>query len=178
MWWGTLQHSLCSDDGIIYPEGYNSVHYRHTDIEDVEFHKFRHFLKYIDPSVQAVPFIFGIIGNVIDLVIIVCNKEMRTVPNMYIINLVLTDLTVLVANFPLYKVYSTVNTITEMSPDYITVPCMYFKFLHRFSVGLSAYLVTLLSFQRYKVTVSPLHNHVHSPVSWRVTAATICGVWI
>jgi hypothetical protein len=174
MWWGTLQHSQCSDDGIIYPEGYNIVHYKYTDIKDAEFHKFRHFLKYIEPSVKAVLFIFGIIGNVIVLAIIVCNKEMWTVPNMYIINLVVIDLTVLVANFPLYQVYSTVNTIKEMSPDDITLPCMFFKFLHRFSVGLSAYLVALLSYQRYNVTVNPLHFYVHSPVTWRVTAA----VWI
>jgi hypothetical protein len=127
--------------------------------------------------VQAVLFTIGTIGKVIVQVIIVLSKDMRTVPNMYIINLAINNLIFLVANVPLYQVYVSGNIITDMLPDY-AVLCMFFKFLCRFSVGLSAYLIALLSFQRYKVTVTPLHIHVHSTVTWRVTAATICGVWI
>jgi len=39
----------------------------------------------------AVPFIFGTTGNVILLITIICYKDMRTVPNMYILNLAISD---------------------------------------------------------------------------------------
>jgi hypothetical protein len=40
----------------------------------------------------AVSFIFGTTSNVIILIIIICNKDMRTVPNMFIINLATNDI--------------------------------------------------------------------------------------
>ena len=36
----------------------------------------------------------------------------------------------------------------------------------------------MLSIQRYRVTVNPLHVHVSSQPSWRATGVIICGVWI
>jgi hypothetical protein len=179
MWWGTLQYSQCIDDRIAYQEGHKDYKDTDTDNDSRFFREFHQLEVYIEPSVQAVLFTFGTIGNVIVLVIIVLNKEMRTVPNMYIVNLAISDLIVLVAHVPLNHVYSYVrrNIIAGKLPDK-AVLVMFFKFLCRFSVGLSAYLVALLSFQRYKVTVSPLHIHIHSTVTCRVTAATISGVWI
>jgi hypothetical protein len=52
MWWGTLQHSQCSDDRIIYHEDYNSVHYKYTGTDYVdrfftELRQFEDFMLYI-----------------------------------------------------------------------------------------------------------------------------------
>jgi hypothetical protein len=44
--------------------------------------------------------------------------------------------------------------------------------------GLTAYSVAVLSFQRYRVTVNPLHVRVSSQPTWCGTGAIICGVWI
>jgi multisubunit Na+/H+ antiporter MnhB subunit len=46
------------------------------------------------------------------------------------------------------------------------------------SVGLSAYSVAVYSFQRYRVTANPFQFRDFSQAYWRVTVATICGVWI
>jgi len=46
------------------------------------------------------------------------------------------------------------------------------------AVGLTAYSVAVFSFQRYRVSANPLKVRVSSQISRRVTAATICGVWI
>jgi hypothetical protein len=46
------------------------------------------------------------------------------------------------------------------------------------SFGLSAYSVAVLSFQRYRVIVKPVHFRTSSQKTWRVTVSTICGVWI
>jgi hypothetical protein len=173
MWWGTLQHSQCFDDRIAYHEGYNSVHYKYIDIANKKYLELHHFITYVQTSVYAVLFIFGTLGNVMVLVIIACNNEMRTVPNMYIINLAISDLITLITILPLSQAQLMSDTW-----QYGEFLCKFFEFSCALSVGLSAYFVALLSYQRYKVTVDPLRVLVCSPVTWRVTAATICGVWI
>ena len=55
--------------------------------------------------------------------------------------------------------------------------CVYFPFFRRMSVGLSAYSVALYSFQRYRVTVSPLQVRVSSQPKCCIVAI-FCGVWI
>jgi hypothetical protein len=57
------------------------------------------FLKHFQLPVYAIPFIFGATCNVILLIIITCNKDMRTVPNMYIINLATIDIIYLTVLF-------------------------------------------------------------------------------
>jgi gastrin-releasing peptide receptor len=46
------------------------------------------------------------------------------------------------------------------------------------SAGLVAYSIAVLSIQRYNVIVNPIQVRVSSHPKWRVTAASICGVWI
>ena len=123
------------------------------------------FLKQYEAPVYAIPFLFGTIGNVILIIIIICNKDMRTVPNMYILNLAVSDLTYLTGHF--FEAFA--NKIFDTRPDGEFM-CMFLAFFHRLSVGLTAYSVTLLSFYRYRVTVNPFIV--------RVPVATICGVWI
>jgi high-affinity K+ transport system ATPase subunit B len=56
-------------------------------------------LKWYQVPMYAIPLIFGTTSNVILLIIIVCNKDMRTVPNMYIINLAISDIIYLTVLF-------------------------------------------------------------------------------
>jgi hypothetical protein len=199
MWWAVLQHSQCLHDNISFHGDHKYVRYKYTDGDLVRFvheyidrdyirHppqytdeikydmpayvKFVHFLTYVQTSVNAVLFTFGAAGNVIILIIIVCNREMHTVPNIYIINLAISDLISLITNLPLAHIYMISD---EWSHSEFL--CKFFEFSRRVSIGLSAYSVALLSFQRYKATVNPIQSRVHSPVNWRVTTATIYGVW-
>jgi hypothetical protein len=50
------------------------------------------FLKRYQLPIYAVPFILGTTCNVILIIIIICNKDMQTVPNMYILNLATSDI--------------------------------------------------------------------------------------
>ena len=123
--------------------------------------------------VYAVPFIFGTSGNVIPLIIIICNKDMRTLPNMYILNLATSDifhLTVLFCQFCADKISD-----MWLKSD---IMCTFLSFCRRFSVCLSAYSVAVFSIQRYRVTVNQLQIRVSLQATWRVTLATICVVWI
>jgi hypothetical protein len=124
-------------------------------------------------SVSAFLFIFGTTGNVIIIIIITCNKDMRTIPNMYILNLAISDtfyLTTFLLETLLFK-YLPALPGNE-------IVCTFYAFWGVMSVGLTAYSVAVLSIQRYRVTVNPLHVHVCSQPTWRGTGTIICGVWI
>jgi hypothetical protein len=158
------------------------VHYEYTDGENtVLFHeyadgvtikKYTGFLRYDQALAYAILFILGAAGNVIILIIIICNKEMRTAPNIYIFNLAISDLISLITNLPLAHI-----DFISRNWLYSDFLCKIFEFSRRVSIFLSAYSVALLSIQRHRVTVNPIKIRVHSPVTWRVTTATICGVW-
>jgi hypothetical protein len=100
-------------------------------------------------------------------------KGMRTVPNMYILNLAISDIIYLMAHFS----DACANTI---SVGWRTVGsmCIFLPFCRRLPVCLSAYSVAVLSIQRYRVTVNPYHVRVSSKPTWRGIMATIFGVWI
>jgi hypothetical protein len=175
--WGVLEKAQCLEDNISYHGDYEHKTYKYSDeIHDEymqRYIKYMTFVKYVQTSIYAALFIFGTTGNVILLIIITCNKDMRTVPNMYILNLAVSDIISLTINLPLSHANFMSNTW-----QYGEFMCKFFEFSRRLSVGLSAYSVAVLSIQRYNVTVNSFHIFVSSPTTCRVTMATICGVWI
>jgi hypothetical protein len=175
MWWGVLGKAQCLEGNVKYYGDYRSTRYRYTDIEEhvnEDEYDVRFFMQYQAP-VYAVPFIFGTTGNVILLIIIICKRDMRTVTNMYIINLAISDIICLAVLFS--EAYATSISGKRLNGELM---CTFLPFCRRFSVGLSAYSVAVYSLQRYRVTVNPFHVVVSSPPTWRVTVATVCGVWI
>jgi gastrin-releasing peptide receptor len=176
LWWGVLQSSQCSQGHIAYHRDYRNIKYIETDnanTYNIEYEDYITLVKYIQGPVHVVLFIFGSTGNVIILIIIICNKDMRTVPNMHLLNLAVSDIISLTVNLPIYHAY--VMSDTWKHGLFL---CKFFAFSRRLSVGLSAYSVAVLSIQRYNITVNPLHIRVFSPATCRVTVAAICGVWI
>jgi len=169
-----LEKGQCLQDGIQYCGDYNSTRYRYADTEGSYSYEYDpEILIHYQAAVYAVPFMFGTTGNVILLIIIICNKDMRTVLNMYILNLVISDIIYLTVLFS----EAFTNRISDMWLDGDFM-CKFLQFCRRLSVGLSAYSVAVLSFQRYRVTVNPFHVRVSSQPTWRDIVATICGVWI
>jgi hypothetical protein len=174
MWWGVLENGQCLEGNIESYGDYNITNITDTGIDpmyikedDLEFFKSYQILVY------AFPFIFGTISNVILLIIIICNKDMRTLPNMYILNLAIGDIIYLAAVFS----EACANRIsgTWLEGDFV---CTFLPFCRRMTVGLSAYSLAVYSFKRYRITVNPLQALVSSQATWRVTVATIFGVWI
>jgi hypothetical protein len=97
---------------------------------------------------------------------------MQTVPNMYILNLAISDIIYLTELFS----EACANRIsgTRLDNDFMFT---FLPFCRRLSVGLSVYSVALFSIQRYRVTVNPFHVRFSSPPSWLVTVATVRAVW-
>jgi hypothetical protein len=174
MWWGVLEKGECIQGNIQYCGDYKNTSYTYTDIKHEVTYKYDFYkLKVNEFPIYVVPFILGTTCNVILLIIIICNKDMQTVPNMYILNLAISD----IINLTVVFTEACANTILG-NWFYGDLLCTFLSFCRRLSVGLTAYSVAVLSIQRYRVTVNPLHAHVYSPPTWRVTVATICGVWI
>ncbi|PNF18689.1 hypothetical protein B7P43_G05040 [Cryptotermes secundus] len=174
LWWAVLQRSQCSQGHIAYHGDYSNIKYNQTDDTYMnEYENYMKLIKYVQGPVHVVLFIFGFTGNLVLLVIIICNKEMRTVANMYILNLAVSDIITLTVNLPVNHAY-----LMSGSWKQGLFLCKFFAFSRSLSVGLSAYSVAVLSIQRYNVTVNPLHIRLFSPATCRVTMAAICGVWI
>jgi len=78
---------------IQYYGDYKNTSYSYSDIKISYLYKYNsEFLKHYQVPVYADPFIFGTTGNVILLIVIIHNKDMRNVPNMYIFNLAISDI--------------------------------------------------------------------------------------
>jgi len=193
-WWGVLEKGQCLQGIIHYYGDYKNIRYRYTHIKvtdtntntyaDVEEEtkrelitekvKWKQLAGYIinyQLPICAILFIFGTTGNVIIIIIITCNKDMRTVPNMYILNLAISDIIYLMVLFSETLPHSAKWLRSDIS-------CIYFPFCFHMSISLTAYSIAVLGFQRYRVTVYPLHARFSSQPTWRVTGATICGLWI
>ena len=180
MWWGVLKKGQCLQDNIYYYENYKSKSYSYTSIKDmdtdtgIEHHGYvPSSLKQYKAPIFAVFFIFGTTGNVILIIIIICNKDMRTVANMYILNLAISDLIKLTVF--LSEACANSISVTWLDGEFM---CTFLPFCCRLSVGVSAYSVAVLSIRRYRVIANPFHVHLSSQPTWCGTAATICGVWI
>jgi hypothetical protein len=173
MFWEVLEKGKCLEGNIQYYGDYNST--SDTDIEDYEsfYESDDDSIKQYQIALYAFSFIFGTTGNVILLIIIICNKEMRTVPNMYILNLAVSDIIYLTVLF--CEAVGNRISNTWLEGDFM---CKFLPFCRRISVGLSAYSVAVFSFQRYRVTVNPFHARTSSQSPTRVTVATVFGVWI
>ncbi|XP_063859965.1 neuropeptide CCHamide-1 receptor-like [Scylla paramamosain] len=127
---------------------------------------------YLVPFLFAIIFIVGVIGNGALIMIFVRNKNLRKVPNTYLISLALGDLLVLFFTVPFV---STIYTI-EYWP-YGTFECKFSEFVRDVSVGVTVFTLTALSADRYRAIVSPIRKAVSGParsVTLRVTAA----IWV
>jgi len=166
-WQWVLKELRCVQDNISSQDEYKQEHNR-SDVENGQKYKqYKNIMKRVLTALGLVLSILGTTGNVIILIIIICNKDMRTVSNMYILNLVVSDMIYLTAEF--------LGNSVEFNLEF---NCAFFLFCFRMSIGLSVYSVAALSIQRYRVTVNPLHVRLSSQRTWRATMTTIFGVWI
>ena len=177
IWWGLLDKGQCLGGKLKYFWDYKIIRYSESDTGEYKYDYADNYdskvLKHYQLPVYVVPFIFGTTANVILLIIIICNNDMRTVPNMYILNLAISDIIYLTVFF--YEACANRITITWVNDEFT---CMFFPFCRRMSVGLSAYSVALYSFQRYRVIVNPFLVPLSSQPKWRGIVATFCGVWL
>jgi hypothetical protein len=137
IWWDVLENGQCLEGNIQYGD-YNREKYRYINTENYYYHKYKYSYesyvkstKHYQVPLYAFPFIFGTISNVILLIIIMFNKDMRTVPNMYILNLAASDMIYLTVLFS----EACANRISDAWLDG-EVTCSCLPFCRRIAVGL------------------------------------------
>ncbi|XP_069701329.1 uncharacterized protein [Periplaneta americana] len=110
--------------------------------------KLREAIKYMEtvvsPCTKIVLYLFGIIGNGILLLIFIRHKEMRTSPNVMLINLAFGEFLSLTVSMPIAYIYyyATKGVATDFG-------CKAFTFFRVQGIGVSAYSLVVISIQRY-----------------------------
>jgi hypothetical protein len=167
LWWGVLRQAQCENNEVRFTGDYKSVVHEVAHIDN-DYAMSQSFEKYVQTSVYAVLFLIGAVGNTTLIMIIACNKRMRTVSYAYILNLAVGDLLLLTMNLPIYQ--AIVLSQNWVLGEFL---CKMAAFFHSLSIGVCGFSVTLLSIQRYYATFGSLR------LSTRMaTFKSILAVWI
>jgi hypothetical protein len=99
---------------------------------------------YIQPIVQGTIFVIGFVGNAVLVLIFARQKDVRTAPNMMLLNLAVGDLLNLITNIPAFYSYS-----MSTKWQYGLHLSKAYRFLRQFGIGVSVYSVTVISIQKF-----------------------------
>lgn len=128
------------------------------------------------PEWFLVPLIFGIIfvvgttGNGCLIFTVLRYKEMRTAPNYLLVSLATGDLLLILISVPFS---STIYTFDEW--PYGEFVCKLNEFLVAFSLGVTVFTLTALSWERYSVIVHPILASKRRPAFKTMTVVGV--VW-
>ncbi|CAN8017846.1 unnamed protein product [Ixodes persulcatus] len=129
---------------------------------------------YVVPTLFALIFIVGLLGNGTLILVFIRNRTMRSVPNIYIMSLSIGDFIVIAGTVPF------ISTIYVLdSWPYGLFLCKLSEFLRDVSIGVTVLTLTILSIDRYVAIAMPLLNHKGRRHTRRtVTIFLAISVWI
>ncbi|XP_067140709.1 cholecystokinin receptor-like [Centruroides vittatus] len=121
----------------------------------------------------AIIFLLTIVGNVLVVVTLVQNKRMRTVTNLFLLNLAISDLLLGIFCIPVTLVGSILRHFVFGSTLCYLIPF----FQGKLSVSVSVWTLVVISLERYFAICRPLHSRRWQTVShaYRMIAATWVG---
>ncbi|XP_011185441.2 neuropeptide CCHamide-1 receptor [Zeugodacus cucurbitae] len=131
---------------------------------------------YIVPVLFALIFIVGVLGNGTLIVVFLGVRQMRNVPNTYILSLAIADLLLILTTVPLT---STVYTVDSW--PWGSFLCTLSEFIKDVSIGVSVFTLTALSGDRYFAIVDPLrkfHAHGGGKRATHMTIAIAVSIWL
>ncbi|UJR22231.1 hypothetical protein I4U23_025294 [Adineta vaga] len=116
-------------------------------------------LKYVLPTsyewicivLYLIVFIVGTIGNILVIIVIQRNRSMRTVTNMFIMNLAAADLLVLLFCLP-----ATVIQDVTKTWFFGLILCKFVNYIQNMSISVSVLTLMGISIERYQAIVYPL----------------------
>lgn len=153
---------FCSEDTPCYPIN--------TSLSPTEAYiPFENRLEtYVVPIVFAIIFLVGVLGNGTLILIFMRHRNMRNVPNTYIISLALGDLLLILTSVPFT---STVYTFDSW--PYGETICKISEATKDISVGVSVFTLTALSAERYCAISNPIRRRISSKPFTLVIAIAI-----
>ncbi|CAF1044968.1 unnamed protein product [Rotaria sp. Silwood1] len=109
------------------------------------------YYEWICIILYVIVFIVGTIGNLLVIIVIQRNRSMRTVTNMFIMNLAAADLLVLVFCLP-----ATVIQDVTKTWFFGLVLCKFVNYIQNMSISVSVLTLMAISVERYQAIVYPL----------------------
>ena len=114
--------------------------------------------------------LFGsLIGNVLVILVVVLNRQMRTVTNYLFVNMAVADLLLAAFNMPL-----AIKLIATRSMDWSVPLCKMIPFVQSLSVAGSVLTLTAISIDRFLAIMFPLKRYV----TFSIARIMIAVVWI
>ncbi|EYC27262.1 hypothetical protein Y032_0009g617 [Ancylostoma ceylanicum] len=116
-------------------------------------------------------FLLSVIGNALVIVVIMQQRAMRSITNIYLMNLAITDLMLSVVCMP-----PTLFSMVMNCWIFGNVLCKLFAYLQPMVVTASAYTLAVIAFERYYAICRPLHSRI-----WQTRShayAMIMLVWV
>ncbi|CAJ0600277.1 unnamed protein product [Cylicocyclus nassatus] len=116
-------------------------------------------------------FLLSVIGNVLVIVVILQQRAMRSITNIYLMNLAITDLMLSVVCMP-----PTLFSMVMNCWIFGNLLCKVFAYLQPMVVTASAYTLAVIAFERYYAICRPLHSRI-----WQTRShayAMIMLVWV
>lgn len=157
----------------IYPTSHVNLTTGYGDSE--EFVPYEQRLEtYIVPTLFALIFLVGVIGNGTLIFVFIRHRTMRSVPNIYIMSLSIGDFIVIAGTVPF------ISTIYILdSWPYGLFLCKLSEFLRDVSISVTVFTLTVLSIDRYVAIAMPLFNHKGRRHTRRaVTVLLTVSIWI
>ncbi|KAJ9582294.1 hypothetical protein L9F63_003423 [Diploptera punctata] len=129
----------------------------------------------IQPAIQGIIFIIGLVGNVILMIIFARHEEIRCPPNMMILNLAIGDVLNLIINIPTFYTY-----FVSSSWDYGDGLCKGFRFFRQVGIVVSIYSVVMISIQRFIALKHLFSTSTNAFImsSKMKSALVILSVWV
>lgn len=119
----------------------------------------------------AILSVFGVLGNIILISVIVLNRSLRTLPNVLIVNLAIGDLLYIICVGPAWIEHE-LNPIFALSEP----ACKFKHYITLVSQGSCVFSLTMLSFERYSVIVRGMQTRQSRKKLRTVLAVAV--VWI
>ncbi|KAJ1346958.1 hypothetical protein KIN20_001893 [Parelaphostrongylus tenuis] len=116
-------------------------------------------------------FLLSVIGNALVIVVIMQQRAMRSITNIYLMNLAITDLMLSVVCMP-----PTLFSMVMNCWIFGNILCKVFAYLQPMVVTASAYTLAVIAFERYFAICRPLHSRI-----WQTRShayAMIMLVWV
>ncbi|CAI4227939.1 unnamed protein product [Auanema sp. JU1783] len=125
---------------------------------------------YIVITVFIIIFLLSVIGNSLVILVILKQRQMRSITNIYLINLAFSDLMLSVICMPPTLVSMVMNCWL-----FGNTMCKLFAYLQPVVVSGSAYTLAVIAFERYFAICKPLHSRIWQTRSHAYAMITV--VW-
>ena len=125
---------------------------------------------YVVLTFCIIAFLFGVLGNGTLLVIIIREKEMRRVTNIYLFSIALGDFLFIIVYTP-FTIF--IFGLKDWPFDEPT--CKFVTFLQTFSMGLSVFTLKVLSWDQYKTSRQVIKSKAST---LKTTIKIASGVWV